>query len=1045
MAVVYVYNIINLIFLAGIIALLIILYNRLEVVENRYLLIAAFGMGADMVAWYSISLTGSMDTALACLKFSVCGRFLFGIGFIQYIGKEYKSKYKNLIAAIWGISSIASFYHSIMADNFDQYLSVISMKNINGITILSAQREAVYYLHVIVAVGVGIWSSLLIFSSLGKHKGKLDNKTIIQALFYIIAIIVQGVSYGIYESNFGNIVNVTPITRAVATTIYVILSFKYNFLNYDKLAGRSLVKGLGAGFVILSEELEVLYANVIATDLFPDIEVGNKCTRELKSAIEKHEYQFTRSGNTYKLTADRIIENGHVEGYTLLMVDITDVVELERQAIANEEARKNLLTNISHELRTPLNVISGAADMIKTGDVTKETVMEYAEVVRIASVNLEDTLNNILTASSEFEKIQTSDMAPYSICTLIDNIVDMCNERVVRKKVSFSVTVANDIPVIAYGDDRRIRQVLLNVLSNAIRYTDDGTVSLKVSGEYLNDGRFEYIYTIRDTGKNVYKSDVEIEESISTGNELGVGFATGYGIGLMVAKKIANSFDGDLSVYSIKGKVNVYSIRVPSQLIDRKTLAGYNFADKMSVSICGESDEMYTELKKVCHTLGVYTDSFSGIQKIRKLNRDEKTYPFLIFDYEKFGKKIIQSEKAKEYVNVAVIYGNYRPEELSEDFIYVRAPLSILTLNKILLEYEKRLEHKGDYETAFMAPSAKVLVVDDNDLNLQIATNMIEQFKCSVDVAESGYECLDLLTSGKNYDIIFMDYMMEGMDGLETTHHIRKMNGQIAKVPILAFTANAVKGAKEKYLEGGMDDAVFKPANSEAFAKALKRYLPKDKIIYASVPSVKETEEAKKEFPVIEGINKDSAIKYTGGNLEMYISMLRTFVAEQEMKEDKLLEYERENNFKDFVVLSHGIKGISRTLGMDRLSSRMMELEKAGKEEDKEKIEAIISEVLSFYRKQAKAIVAALPPEEPEKTKRVPSDFVEKTLMEMHEHLEEFEMDEAEELFKKLWPAEYDDIKAPLMKELKESIERVDYYASLDYVGLLLDTYTEKE
>lgn len=1039
------YNIINLIFLAGIAALLIILFNKLEVVENRYLLISAFGMGADMVAWYSISLTGSMDTALACLKFSVCGRLLFGIGFIQYIGKEYKAKYKGLVAAIWGASTLGCFYHSIMVDNFNQYLSNITLRTISGISILYADRGIVYYIHILTVVGVGIWSSILIFSSLTKHKGRLDNRTIYQALFYIIAIIVQGVSYGIYESNYGNIVNVTPITRAVATTIYVILSFKYNFLNYDKLAGRSLVNELGAGYVVLSESLEVLFANDIALDLFPDMEVGNICTRELKAAIEKHEYQFTRSGNTYKLTADRLIENGHVEGYTLLMVDITDVVELERQAVANEEARKNLLTNISHELRTPLNVISGAAEMIKSDDVTKDSVLEYAEVVRVASVNLEDTLNNILTASSEYEKMQSSDMAPYSICTLIDNIVDMCNERVVRKKVNFSVNVANDIPVIAFGDDRRIRQVLLNVLSNAIRYTDDGTVSLKVSGEYLSDGRFEYIYTVRDTGKNVYKSDVEIEESISTGNELGVGFATGYGIGLMVAKKIANSFDGDLSVYSIKGKVNVYSIRVPSQLIDRKTLAGYNFADKMSVSICGESDEMYAELKKVCHTLGVYTDSFSGIQKIRRLSGNEKTYPFLIFDYEKFGKKIIQSEKAKAYVNVAVIYGSYRPEELSEDFIYVRAPLSILTLNKILLEHEKRLEHKGDYETAFVAPTAKVLVVDDNDLNLQIATTMIEQFKCTVDVAESGYEALDYLTSGKNYDIVFMDYMMEGMDGIETTHHIRKMNGPVSKTPILAYTANAVKGAKEKYVEAGMDDVVFKPANTEAFAKALKRYLPKEKIIYASVPSIRETEEAKKEFPVIEGIDREAAIKYTGGNLDMYISMLRTFVDEQESKENSLLEYEREGDLKSFVVLSHGIKGIARTLGMDKLSSRMFELESAGKEENKEKIESIISEVLSFYRKQAKDVLAYLPPKEEERPKRVPGDFVEKTLMEMHEHLEEFEMDEAEELFKKLWPAEYDDVKAPLMKELKDSIEKVDYYASLDYVRMLLDTYITEE
>ncbi len=1034
------YQLLNIIMVAAVLILIKLIYDRLEVVSNRCLLVATLGMAIDLVAWFSISHSSALEAAIVCLRLSIIGRLLFGLGFIYYMSRECKAKYPTFITALWGVSIVGTFVHTFRAPVDNAYLSDLCLFDVTGIVVLRGTRGVLYYTHLVAAFLVGIWSIVLIINSLIRHKGRLENKVIVNALFYLASIIVQGISVANYEINYDVLYNYTPLTRAFATGIYAYLSFKYNFLNYDRLAGKSLVSDIGAGFIVLSAKYEVLYANDIAFDLYPDLIEGNVCSAELKEAISRQESKFEKNGFTYKVTADRLVANGKIEGYTILASDISDVVQLERDALKNEEARKNLLINISHELKTPLNALMGASEMMKNEDLSAEAYKEYAEVVRVSTMNLNDILNDILSASSDYEKVQTFDMAPYSICTLVDNVVDMCNERVARKSVEFYVSVAEDIPVNAIGDDHRIRQVLLNVLTNAIRYTADGSVSLKVSGEYLSDGRFEYVYTIRDTGRNVFKTDINFEEYMSKGNELGMDFSTGYGISLMVAKKIAKALDGDLSVCSIKNKVNVYSIRIPSQLLDRKTLSSYEFDKKLRVSFYGNTEDLFLELKKTCNRLKILNDSFQVLSRIRKAT-DETRYPILIYDYEKYGRKIAASEKAKSYVHVAVLTGNSTPKELDDDCIFVRAPLSAITINKIFLEQEKRVKSKKTAESnAFICPQAKILVVDDNTLNLQIARTMLEQFKATVDVAESGYECLEMLMEGKKYDLIFLDYMMEGMDGIEAARKIRALKLPIKDVVIIAFTANTVKGAKEKYLEAGMDGCLFKPASTEAFAACLRAYLKRDLLIFEHGTEAMEKPATDYGYPVIEGIDTEAAARYTGCNKKLFLVMLRDFVNEVEEKESKMLALEREGNYKDFVVMVHGIKGMARTLGMIKLSEKMYELEKAGNDRDEAFIKANMPEVLSFYRKQA-ALAEPFAEKEEKKIVKIPSDSVERILLRMHEKLEEFEMDDTEELFKELWPADYDEIKAPLMKGLKEAIDRVDYYASMEYVEKLLDCY----
>lgn len=1034
------YHLLSFLMLAAMIVLLKMLFDRMEIKENRSLFLATIGLAFDLIAWFSISHLTNTEAVALCIRLSLMGRGLFGMGHLGYMSRRYNAKLTKPVAAIWLASMIAAFASAMMLPGVNYYLSDVHMQASGSLMVLEAVRGPVYFFNILAIFIMGAWSSVLILKSVSKHKGRVDNMIIVNDLFYLGAIIVVGIAYAIYEVNFGIIINYTPLFKGMAITLYTVLSTRYHFLNYDDVERKGLMSDMGGGFIMLSDNYEVLYANDTACDIFPGLLKGGFTKKEAKEIVNKREYRLEKGGSIFKISAERMLTNGHIDGYTILIVDITDIVQLENKAEINKEAGKNLLTNISHELRTPLNALIGASEMMTADNVSRDSLKEYAEVIRVATINLDDILNDILSASSEYGKESAEDEAPYSICTLIENVVDMCNERVVKKNVKLTLRLAEDIPVNAFGDDKRVRQVLLNILTNAIRYTDDGYVSLNVTGEYLTDGRFEYMYTIQDTGRVIIKGAKELTSGELEGNELGIDYNSGYGISLMVAKKLADALGGQLSVRGVENKGNIYSLFIPSRVVDRRTLGSFNFAEKLNVSFLSEEDNGFIDLRSACMNLGVKTESFTTLGHIAKIHDNAVGYSVLVYDYEKQGRRIDASEKAKSYVKVAVLSENKMPKDYTKDVIFVTKPLSSLTLYKIHLEHEQRAKASPVRGAAFVAPAAKVLVVDDNSLNLDVARNMLERFKVTVDTCANGYECLDLLKENRKYDIIFMDYMMEGMDGIETTKRIREMQTDMKNVPILAYTANAVEGTKEKYLEGGMDGCIYKPASSSAFSNALREFLPRDLLVFDTQAAAAEDEE-NAEFPTIEGVDREIAMRYSGGNLEMYKEMLSTFAGDIDKNIEKLHTLRSENDFKNFTVVAHSIKGLSRTLGITDLSEKMALMEKAGSKEDSGFIDENLEDAIRNYALYKDLLLPFTKDNKDKKAVKVPSDKVEDALLKMQAALDEFEMDDAENLFKEIWPGEYTDERKPLMQGLKNSIDNVDYYASKDYIDKLLETY----
>ena len=1035
------YNIANIILLIGISNLIIALFKRLDAEYNRALFVTACGVFVLTAAWYGIGLSTEIQNAIIYHKLIMIGSLMFLGGYVSYVCRINDIKHGGWLVLPGFVTLGGFFAHAGRNIPGDPFLANLRLRSINGVSILVGDRGYMYYAHITFIMAVGMWGAAYAIRTLLDKKKQTERRAVVNSTFFLIANIMQGVVMLINEVNYYKMVDLLPLAWGTSCTIYSILSFRYHIFNYDTLARQSLINDIGAGFVVLSDNFEVMYCNDIAHTVLPEMATGD--AEYFRTITRRKEFQIEINDSTYKITADRILNEGKIQGYTILIVDISDIALLQKQAEANERTRRNLLTNISHEIRTPLNAIIGASELINSEDISKEDFKQYAESIRVSTINLDDILNNILTASSSYEKVQSNDMAPYSVFTLVDNIVGMCNDRVDRNNVKLSVSFAEDIPVNAIGDDRRIRQVLLNILTGAIRYTDDGYVSLRVSGEYMKDGRFKYIYTIQDTGKSVFNSSEDFDKVLEESDVLGIDYNTGYGISLTVAKKIADALDGDVSMYSLRGKGNVYSVAIPSLLLDKKTLADFEFSKKLSITFLGECDYELEEIKHSCFELGIITDEAESLSKLRKINDGDGFHHILLFDYEKLSRRVSASERADSYVKVGIVSGRKVPKQI-DDCILVRAPLSALTIQRILAEQEMRIESEKANDNLFAAPSAKILVVDDNTLNLSVARNMLERFNISVDAAKSGYECIDLINSGQTYDLIFMDYMMEGMDGIETTKKIRSMAGNMSKVPIVAYTANNVEGAMEKYLSAGMNGCVFKPANMNSFAEALKNYLPKELLVFEKKKSKTEAKKTRNEFPDIEGIDKETAIKYSGGNLEMFEDMLATFALEISDKEKTIRKYINEGNYRDLTVILHGIKGLARTMGMTELSENMAEMEKASSAEDEAYIKRNLPELLSRYRHYG-VILSPYAEKKLSKRKAVEAGTGPKGILRrMLQYLDDFEMGQAEKLFDEIRPEDYDDKRAPLFEALKDSIERVDYYGSQEYAEKLLATYDEE-
>ncbi len=674
--------------------------------------------------------------------------------------------------------------------------------------------------------------------------------------------------YGVRPSQI-----VFDITEAAAATDQSILGSVMQSLSKDGV--RFFMDEYGTGFFSMRSTASFIFEGVkIDASLF----TNSSAIPQSKIILENRLRMMGQMGK--KITLSNVNDQRCIDAISNIKIDYlqgdyfsqpvsknefiailraTEMARMEeRRAKAANEAKSNFLANMSHEIRTPINAVLGMNEVILR-ECKDESILEYAQNIESAGRTLLSLINDIL----DFSKIEAGSMeisnAEYDFSSVLNDVYNMIHVKAEQKVLKLKFNIDEELPDTLYGDEMRLRQIIVNVLNNAVKYTQKGEVTLDVTGEMKFGETIVLSIAVTDTGMGIKPE--ELENLFDKFKRLDIDknrTIEGSGLGLAITHSLLELMGGSISVESEYGKGSTFTITLPQKVI--------------------------------------------GKTKI----------------------------------------GDFRSR------------------------IAKNIHERKKYKEKFTAEDALILVVDDTPMNHVVIRELLKPIKIGIEAARSGQECLDKQKE-KKYDIIFLDYRMPGMDGIETLHHMKEdKDSPNASTPVIVLTANAITGAKDNFMKEGFDDYLSKPIESDRLEATLLKFLPPEKVV-ASAPSEQEggdleattevvkaestdaeTKEANAWMERLEEIDVSEGLKNCG-TVDSYLSILKVYYESIDTSKNNIETAIAEENWKDYTSYVHSLKSTSRTIGATKLSKLAERLEKAGNENDLETIESHTTELLNMY------------------------------------------------------------------------------------------------
>ena len=563
-----------------------------------------------------------------------------------------------------------------------------------------------------------------------------------------------------------------------------------------------------------------------------------------------------------------------------LMESAKELLKSKEEADRANRGKSDFLSNMSHEIRTPINAVLGMNEMIlreslealKNLPGDNESVMQIFSDISKYSGNIESAGNNLLSLINDildFSKIESGKMqlveANYKLSSVLNDVCNMIFFKAKEKGLAFSVDVDRTIPDILNGDEIRVRQIMINILNNAVKYTKEGHVDLNVrSQEYdsYEKRAICLIVSVSDTGIGIKEEDigklftkferVDLEQNSTV---------EGTGLGLAITKNLLEMMGGDIEVKSVYNEGSTFIIRLPQVVVN---------------------DEPVGDFKR---------------------------------------------------------------------------------------KFDESIETMETYVESFHAPDAHIFVVDDTKMNLLVVEGLLKNTGLKIDTATSGARSIELAKNNR-YDIILMDQRMPEMNGTQAMQHIKDEKGVNANTPFICLTADAISGAKERYMESGFTDYLTKPIDYSALEKMLINYLPKDKVVINTGTQSKnnagdlsQTDKLPDEFDLLSkaGIDPITGIGFCNNDCEFYKTVLQDYVITYNDRSKDLQRFYESKDFNNYGISVHALKSTSKMIGAATLSKRAALLEEAAERSDFDYIAKEHDKMEIMYKDLTESILTAFP------------------------------------------------------------------------------------
>lgn len=991
--------------------------------------------------------SGSHDAAFVALKVLYLGNALFYFSFILFIATYLEigtSGFRLALMSIWGAIEGCLLFILWSGDPWHLVFKSIHIRptGILGITSVQTTQGVVCMVRnaaicSILVIGM-IYTTIKMFQM--KVKEERQNLAKLCGAQFVIVVALH------LSLLFRLPFDVTPICASLSILSIILGVIKGDFFRITDQARDWVVDHMDNALIITDTYYGYLDANEYAKAIFPMLRLIQKnqlVPIELQSLFTTKRENHEIGGHRYRKEVEPLIHKGKIVGHSLLLIDITEqcnlLLEIEAEKERAEEANKAksmFMSNMSHEIRTPMNAIVGMTDILLREELSKNQ-REYLNNIKSSGNALLTIINDIL----DFSKIESGKMDiiedEYEPMSMFNDLSMLFLNRIGEKHVELLYDIDTELPQKLYGDVQRIRQVVINLMNNAIKFTQEGSVTLSVKAKMESEEDITLSFYVYDTGQGIKEEDIgKLFGSFQQVDTKKNHHMEGTGLGLAIAKQLVELMGGSISVESTYGKGSCFSFVIPQKVRNAKKAAEIKVQDRERLVISARFDNSLVKEKydALVQAYGItHMDVADAEQEKQRLE------VFFTDDYWSI-KDEEMSLFQKWNTRICVLHNPMCQDFSDIQATLVNKPLYSLNFCQVLNNEDVSFETE-EHVSCFIAPQARVLVVDDNEMNLKVARGLLEPTRMQIDVAENGKIAIDMIQRNR-YDMVFFDHMMPVMDGVEATQRIRQMEDEYyQKLPIIALSANATVEARELFKANGFNDFVAKPIKLKELCKCIRTWLPENYVENISQQTKKavsdNTDTTTSDIPQMKGIDIAEGIA-NSGTKELFLQLLADFYKLIDQKSTKIEKCLADGMIRDYTIEVHALKSTARMIGAMELSEKFYRLEQLGNASEAEILKEKTPEVLALYRSY-KTILEPFGRNNQNK-QAVSCDKMIETLQQLKEAIDCFDLDGADEAMRQINGFEFPE-------DCRGDIECLDAYVAdvaMEDIMNLVDTLVLK-